>query len=63
MAENNNIFVLEWDKKVDDSEEYNLKVTPHSSAETTLEQARDSQSEHHCVSTVNPSTEEGSEKK
>lgn len=63
MTESNNIFVLEWDKKVDDSEEYNLKVTPHSSAESALEQARNSQSEHHSVSTVNPSTGEGSEKK
>lgn len=63
MTENNNIFVLEWDKKVDDSEEYNLKVTPYSSTESALQQARDSQSEHHCVSTVNPSTGEGSEKK
>ncbi|MBF2016357.1 MAG: hypothetical protein IGS23_14375 [Rivularia sp. T60_A2020_040] len=63
MTESNNIFVLEWDKKVDDSEEYNLKVTPHSSAKTALEQTRNSQSEHHCVSTVNPLIGEGSEKK
>lgn len=61
MSENNfKIYVLEWDKQPD-SEEYSLKVTPHESAETALQQAHSSTSDQHCVSTVNPV--EGEEKK
>lgn len=55
-------FVLEWSKD-SNSEEYTLKVTPHESAETALQQTQDSAANHHCVSTVNPLTGEGEEKK
>ncbi len=55
------IYVCEWDKQPE-SEEYSLKVTPHESAETALQQAQSSTSEQHCVSTVNP-VEDGEERK
>lgn len=59
---NSKIYVLEWDKQPN-SEEYSLKVTPHESVETALQQAHNSTADQHCVSTVNPITGEGSEQK
>lgn len=61
MSETNSkIYVLEFDKQPE-SEDYTLKVTPHESTETALEQAHSSTSDQHCVSTVNP-VEEGEKK-
>lgn len=54
------IYVLEFDKQPD-TVEYSLKVTPHESAETALQQAQSSNSDQHCISTVNPV--EGEDKK
>lgn len=51
------IYVCEWDKQPN-SEDYALKVTPHESPETALQQAQSSTSNQHCVSTVNPVGEE-----
>ena len=63
MSDNNpKIYALEWEKQPG-SEEYNLKVTPHDNPQTALEQAQSSTANHHCVSTVNPITGEGEEKK
>ncbi|MGB3637480.1 MAG: hypothetical protein WBA39_07875 [Rivularia sp. (in: cyanobacteria)] len=54
MSETNfKIYVLEWDKQPN-SEEYDLKVTPHESTETALKQAQSSSSDQHCISTINP---------
>ncbi|MEM6399798.1 MAG: hypothetical protein AAF757_06130 [Cyanobacteria bacterium P01_D01_bin.116] len=54
MSETNSkIYVCEWDKQPN-TEEYSLKVTPHESPETALEQAHSSTSDQHCISTVNP---------
>lgn len=55
------IYVLEFDKQPE-SEDYSLKVTPHESTESALQQAQSSTSDQHCVSTVNP-VEDGEERK
>ena len=55
------IYVLEYDKQAD-TEEYSLKVTPHESTESALQQAQSSTANQHCVSTVNP-IEDGEERK
>lgn len=55
------IYVLEYDKQPN-TEEYSLKVTPHESTESALQQAQSSNSDQHCVSTVNP-VEDGEERK
>lgn len=61
MSDNNSkIYVCEWDKQPD-TEEYSLKVTPHESTESALQQAQSSTSDQHCISTVNPV--EGEDKK
>lgn len=58
MSETNSkIYVLEFDKQPD-TEDYTLKVTPHESPESALQQAQSSTSDQHCVSTVNPVGEE-----
>ena len=63
MSENSsNIYVIEWNKQPN-SKEYDLKVTVHNNVETALKQAQTSTSEQHCVSTVNPLTGEGQEKR
>lgn len=54
------IYVCEWDKQPE-SEEYNRKVTEHQSPVTALQQAHSSNSDQHCISTVNPV--EGEDKK
>ncbi|MEL6162208.1 MAG: hypothetical protein AAFR37_00095 [Cyanobacteria bacterium J06628_3] len=51
------IYVCEWDKQ-HNSEDYTLKVTPHESTESALQQAQSSTSDQHCISTVNPVGEE-----
>ena len=58
MSESNSkIYVLEYDKQTE-SEDYTLKVTPHESTESALQQAQSSTSDQHCISTVNPVGEE-----
>ena len=54
------IYVLEWDKQPDS--EYSLKVTQSESVESALQQAQNSTSDQHCVSTINP-LEDGEEEK
>jgi hypothetical protein len=62
MSETNSkIYVCEWEKQ-SDTEEYSLKVTPHESTETTLQQAQSSTANKHCISTINP-VEDGEENK
>ena len=55
------IYVCEWDKN--SNMEYDIKVTPHSSAESALEQANTSTAQQHCIGTVNPIAGEGEDKK
>ena len=60
MSENK-FYVLEWDKS--SSGEFELKITPHDSATEALQQAQNSSSEQHCVSTQNPLDKENKDER